>query len=150
AVMDHSGCPITAVTLGMEGSMDHISSRQLAALTGCPHHSYTLSGQFLADFERHMRWLVHVTDGHYQSQCITVPTLPLYRELGIEILLRGHAGELMHMHKAYSFSLDAEALAIRDEAELERWLLQHLPAFISTAGEGPLFAGQDPEEMKEL
>jgi asparagine synthase (glutamine-hydrolysing) len=150
AVMDYKSCPVTTVTLGIDGSIDHNSSRQLAALAGCPHHNYTLNSQFLDNFEQHIRWLIRVTDGHYQSQCITVPTLRLYRELGIEVLLRGHAGELMHMHKAYSFSLDAEALAIRDEAGLERWLFQHLPAFISTSGEGPLFAGEDPRQMEEL
>ena len=53
-----------------------------------------------------------LTDGQYLSQCIVMPTLPLYRQLGIEVLLRGHAGELMHMYKAYNYSLDDEALAL--------------------------------------
>jgi hypothetical protein len=51
-----------------------------------------------------------------------MPTLSLYRDLSIEVLLRGHAGELMHMRKAYNYSLDDEALTIRDRSQLESWL----------------------------
>jgi asparagine synthase (glutamine-hydrolysing) len=144
------GTPLTTVTMGMEGSIDHRNSRQMAEIAGCRHHSYYLNTQFLRDFEKHLRWLVHVTDGHYQSQCVTVPTLPLYRELGIEVLLRGHAGELLHMDKAYSYSLDKAALALRDEAALEAWLFAHLPAFVSTGGAGPLFAEDHPGQMQAL
>jgi asparagine synthase (glutamine-hydrolysing) len=150
AVMDPARTPVTTVTLGMDGSMDLRSSRQMAELMGCPHHNYVLSGQFLADFEQHLRRLVYLTDGHFQSQCITLPTLPLYRELGIEVLLRGHAGELLHMDKAYSYSLGQDAFAIADEAGLEVWLWRHLPAFVSTAGCGPLFAGPRQDEMETL
>ncbi len=136
------GTPITTVCLGIEGSMDHQSARQMADMVGCRHRSFYLNTQFLANFEQHLRWLVHVTDGHYQSQCVTVPTLPVYRELGIEVLLRGHAGELLHMNKAYSYSLDRAAFAIHDDASLEAWLYQHLCAIVSTGGAGPLFARQ--------
>lgn len=144
------GTPVTTVSMGVEGSMDHQSAARMAALCGCPHHSYYLADRFLADFEKHLRWLVHVTDGHYQSQCVTVPTLPLYRELGIEVLLRGHAGELLHMDKAYSYSLDRAALGLRDAAALEAWLFDHLRAFVSTGGAGPLFAESRPGEMEAL
>ena len=57
------------------------------------------------------RAMVRLTDGHYLSQCIVMPTLPVYRDLGVQVLLRGHAGELMHMTKAYNFSLDRPTLA---------------------------------------
>jgi asparagine synthase (glutamine-hydrolysing) len=69
-----------------------------------------------------------------------VPTLGIYRELGIEVLLRGHAGELLHMNKAYNYSLDQSVLGIRDERRLVEWLYQHLRAFVSAPGAGPLFA----------
>jgi asparagine synthase (glutamine-hydrolysing) len=139
AVLD-PGTPITTVCLGVAGSMDHNSAQQMANLFGCRHRNFYLTKQFLSNFEQHLRWLVHVTDGHYQSQCVTVPTLPVFRELGIEVLLRGHAGELLHMNKAYSYSLGRDALAIRDAKLLEEWLYQHLGAFLSTSGAAPLFA----------
>ncbi len=150
AVIDHARVPITSVTLGMDGSLDHRSSQQLAALTNRRHHSYTLNTDFLSQFEKHMRQLVHLTDGHYLSQCITLPTLPLYRELGIEVLLRGHAGELLHMDKAYSFSLDRQALALQDKTALEDWLFSHLRAFVATDGSGCLFGPTQEGDMRAL
>ena len=138
AVLDR-GTPITTVSMGVEGSMDHGTARQMADLFGCEHHCFYLTAEFLADFEKNLSWLVHVTDGHYQSQCVSVPTLGIYRELGIEVLLRGHGGELLHMNKAYNYSLDQSVLDIQDERRLEEWLDQHLRAFVSAPDAGPLF-----------
>jgi asparagine synthase (glutamine-hydrolysing) len=134
------GRPMDTVSLGMEGSSDLRSAAEMARLAGQPNHCYVLNTQFLANYEEHMRHLVHLTDGHYVSQCITIPTLPLYRELGIEVLLRGHAGELMHMDKAYNFSLDAKAWAIRDAAGLEDWLFGRLSAYMLEGVGEALFA----------
>jgi hypothetical protein len=93
--------------------------------------------------------MVRLTDGQYLSQCIVMPTLPVYRELGIQVLLRGHAGELMHMHKAYAFSFDDEALVLRDEAGLERWLFRHLQTYMLEGTEGKLFAAEHREAMAD-
>jgi hypothetical protein len=120
----------------------------MASLVNCQHHCHVLDGQFLARFEEHLQRMVYLTDGHYLSQCIVMPTLPVYRELGIEVLLRGHAGELLHMDKAYNFSLDHTALALRDEAGLEDWLGRHLHAFM-LAADRPLFAAP-PGEIESL
>lgn len=139
AVMDHRKMPITTICMGMEGSMDHDSSRRMAELAGCKHHAHYLKADFLSRFEDHMRWMVHLTDGHYLCQVIVMPTLPTYQQLGIEVLMRGHAGELMHMHKAYAYSMDAEALSIGDDAALERWLFKHLQAYMLQELEVPLF-----------
>jgi len=133
------GTPITTVSIGVEGSLDHHCAQQMAKVFGCQHRSFYLNAEFLANFEQHLRWLVHITDGHYQSQCVSVPTLPVYRELGIEVLLRGHAGELLHMNKAYNYSLDRNALDIREEPILEEWLYRHLNAFVSVPADRPLF-----------
>src|SRR5262249_53413902 len=133
-------CPLTTVSMGVEGSMDHESAAELARLTHRPHHRCILDDRFLDRFEEHLRHMVHLTDGQYLSQCIVMPTLPVYRELGIRVLLRGHAGELMHMTKAYNFSLDPQALALRDESELEAWLFGRLQAYMLDGTEGRLFA----------
>jgi len=131
--------PLTSVCLGMEGSIDHDSAAEMARLTGRPHHRYVLNTEFLAHFEEHLRHMVHLTDGHYLSQCIVIPTLPLYRELGIEVLLRGHAGELMHMEKAYNFSLNKEAMGLNSSADLEAWLFRRLRTYMLDAVDGSLF-----------
>jgi asparagine synthase (glutamine-hydrolysing) len=150
AAIDTDRTPVTAVSLGMDGSIDVQSAGEMARLTRAPHHRYQLDGSFLADFEDHLRWMVHLTDGHHLCQCIVMPTLPLYRALGIEVLLRGHVGELMHMDKAYNYSVDPAALAIRDEAGLESWLWRRLRTSMTEGIDGPLFTPRFREMMEVL
>jgi asparagine synthase (glutamine-hydrolysing) len=138
--------PVTTVCLGMEGSMDVRAAARMSGLAHRPHRTHTLDTKFLARFEDHMRHMVHLTDGQYLSQCIVMPTLPLYRELGVEVLVRGHVGELMHMTKAYNFSLDRQALALAGPA-LEGWLWGRLQAYMLDGVEGELFA---PAYQKDL
>ncbi len=144
-VIDCRKTQLQTVCLGVAGSQDHRSAREMAELAGCQHHSYILDTKFLGNFRQHLEGMVDLTDGQYLSQCIVMPTLPVYRQFGIEVLLRGHAGELMHMQKAYAFSLDQEALAIRDQASLEAWLFRHLQAFMLDGVEGPLFAAKQTD-----
>src|SRR5262249_25373906 len=105
AAIDHDRVPITSVSMGMAGSMDHRSAEQMASLANRSHRSCILDGRVLERFMQQLQKMVHLTDGHYLSQGIMQYTLPTYQELGIQVLMRGHAGELMHMDKAYSFSL---------------------------------------------
>lgn len=149
-VIDHDRVPVTSVAMGIEGCSDHRSASQLAALTNRRHHNYVLRGDFLANFETHLRHMVHLTDAQYLSACVVMPTLPFYRELGIDVLIRGHAGELMHMTKAYNFSLDRRALAIRGGAELEDWAFRHLRAYMLEAVDGPLLASEHANELDTL
>ena len=69
-------------SLGVAGSLDHRCAGRLAAMSSCEHHCYHLDAGLLTDYEQHLRRMVHLTDGHYQDQCIVLPTLPLYRSLG--------------------------------------------------------------------
>ena len=131
---------LTTVSLGIPGSIDHRAAAALSGLAGRTHHAQMLDGSFLGSFEEHLRQMVRLTDGQYLDQGIVLTTLPSYRDLGITTLLRGHAGELLHMRKAYSFSLDAEALSVRDQSSLEAWLWPHLSDYMVGAIEGPLFA----------
>jgi asparagine synthase (glutamine-hydrolysing) len=132
--------PLTTVSLGIPGSIDHRAAKLLSALAGRTHHAQMLDGSFLGSFEDHLREMVRLTDGQYLDQGIVLTTLPSYRELGVTTLLRGHAGELLHMRKAYAFSLDAEAMGVRDESALEAWLWPHLSDYMVGAVDGPLFS----------
>ncbi len=149
AVLDHDHIDVTAVSLGVRGSIDLKGAEQLSGMVGCRHHTHLLDELFLGQFEEHLNRLVHLTDGHYLSQCITIPTLPVYRELGIEVLLRGHAGELMHMDKSYNFSFDSAALTLREE-HLENWLLRRLRAFLINDVSSPLFAADFEKSREDL
>lgn len=141
-LIDTQHTPLVAVCLGMPGSLDHRSSAQLARLAGCPLRLCMLDASFLSRFEEHLRQMVALTDGQYLSQCIVMPTLPVYRELGITTLLRGHAGELLHLTKAYNYSLDRAALAIQTDPQLRTWLSGRLKAYMLDGVARPLF--RDP------
>jgi asparagine synthase (glutamine-hydrolysing) len=121
---------LTSISLGIRGSIDHRAASDLAQLAGARHHCHFLSEDFLAQFPSHLQTLVHLTDGHYLDQAVTVPTLPVYRELGIDVLLRGHAGELLHMDKAYAFSITRDQLDFASSDALEQWLWSHLTAYM--------------------
>lgn len=141
---------LTSVAIGMEGCLDHRFASQLAAAASCRHHNYVLQDEFLNDFELHLKQMVRLTDGQYLSQCLVLPTLPFYKKLGIDVLIRGHGGELMHMVKAYNFSLDRRALRLRDEAELEDWAWRHLRAYMLRGVNGPLLAAQHGDALESL
>lgn len=144
--------PVTTVCLGMEGSLDHRCAEEMARLANRPHHRHVLNTQFLANFEEHLRHDVYLTDGQFLCQCIVMPTLPLYRQLGIQVLLRGHAGELMHMDKAYNFSLDETAMSLRGTDDLQNWLFQRLKSYthLESGGGSALFAPEYRRQMEEL
>jgi asparagine synthase (glutamine-hydrolysing) len=150
ALAARSDRPLTTLSLGMPGSMDHRSAAAMAGLAGCPHHQVVLGEEFLSEYATHLRHMVRLTDGQYLCQCIVMPTLPIYRDLGIRVLLRGHAGELMHMTKAYNFSLDRQMLATTGEAGLFDWLWRHLQAYMLDGTGGRLFAPRHRGEVAAL
>ena len=147
AYVDTESLRPPCVSLGMEGSLDQRSARRLADLAGCPFHSLVLGEGFLEHFSRHLRRMVELTDGHYLSQCIVMPTFPLYQQLGVRVLMRGHVGELLHMHKAYNFSVDSGIFDLRQEAALEDWLWQRLPNHLTAGVAEPVLQGVEPSEF---
>jgi hypothetical protein len=150
AVAARPGITLKTLSLGMSGSMDHRCAAKMATLAACPHHQVILDNEFLGRYEGHLRHMVRLTDGQYLCQCIVLPTLPVYRDLGIKVLLRGHAGELMHMSKAYNFSLDRQALGMKNEAVLFDWLWRRLQAYMLDGTEGRLFAPAHRDEITAL
>jgi hypothetical protein len=143
------GRTLITVTSGMPGNMDHRSASAMARIVGVPNHHVDLDQAFLANYESHLRRMVRLTDGQYLCQCIVLPTLPVYRDLGIRVLMRGHAGELMHMTKAYNFSLNRRALNLRD-TELESWLWPRLQSYMLDGVGSRIFAAADRDEMESF
>jgi asparagine synthase (glutamine-hydrolysing) len=148
AGLDPARDPVITVSLGVAGSIDHRCAEEMARIQGCRHHMFVNDAEFLSRYLAHLTAMVRLTDGHYISQCIAEPAIPYYRALGIDVLLRGHAGELMHLDKAYNFSVDRDAWSILSEDQLERWLMSRLAAFVSGPDQAALFAGRAPGEMK--
>lgn len=150
AAVDQTQSPLKTVCLGIPGSLDHRCAQQLAEMVGCENHAHILDTHFLAGFRSHLESMVRLTDGQYLSQCIEVPTLPLYRKLGIEVLLRGHAGELMHMYKAYNYSLDEEALQISNGDQLNTWLFKRLSAYMMEGVSKPVLRSHLQRDFDSL
>ncbi|WP_164103325.1 asparagine synthase-related protein [Candidatus Laterigemmans baculatus] len=146
-LINHEQVDLKTVCLGMQGSLDLQCAQQMAALVGCRHHSHLLDEAFLGNFEAHLNRMVDLTGGQYLSQCIVIPTLPVYREQGIRVLLRGHAGELMHMRKAYAYSIDDAALSISSREEAQDWLFSHLQSYMLKGVPGGLFQGDYTNAM---
>jgi asparagine synthase (glutamine-hydrolysing) len=149
-VIDTQQTPLQTICMGVQGSLDHRSSAELSRLAGCQYHPHVLDGSFLDHFRQHLERMVALTDGQYLSQCIIIPTLKTYRELGIQTLLRGHAGELMHMRKAYNYSLDDNSLQIRTDPQLHDWLFKRLQAFLLDGVQEPLFTAPYQDNLREL
>lgn len=150
AAIDTEQTPVTTVGLGMPGSIDLVAASRMSDLKGCAFHAVSLNREFLNNFREYLVGMVDLTDGHYLCQCIVMPTLPLYRSLGIDTLLRGHAGELLHMKKAYNYSLDLAASRIKDEQEVFDWLFQHLKAYMVETVGRPLFVGRIQRDIDDL
>lgn len=148
--LDLSKQRVKTISYGIEGSLDHRCAARLSQLVDCEHINHVLGADFLAKFPQHLDRMIGLTDGQYLSQCIVLPTLPIYRKLGIEVLMRGHAGELMHMHKAYAYSLNQEALGIREDRALKTWLKTHLQGYMLSAVDGPVFCDLSTAEVAEL
>lgn len=136
------------ICYGMAGSLDDRTSRRLAELAGCNYHGFRLDDQFLTEFQGHLERMIELTDGHYLSQCIVMPTLPEYPQLGVHVLLRGHVGELLHMHKAYNFSIDGQFNSVCNEDSLREWLWPRLQSHLTDGVDEPLLQGRTSREFQ--
>jgi asparagine synthase (glutamine-hydrolysing) len=141
---------IECVSLGIPGSIDLRAAERMARLTRQPFHAHHLDGDFLSQFEPLFREVVRLTDGHYLDQGIVLTTLQGYRDLGINTLLRGHAGELLHMTKAYAFSMDGPAAAISTREQLRDWLWRHLSGYMLGQVDEEFFRGTVGARIREL
>lgn len=150
AAVDHSATPLKSLCLGMEGSLDHRAAAEISRLTNRDHHQLLLDREFLANYPRYLETMVRLTDGQYLDQGIVVPTLAKYRELNVDVLLRGHAGELLHLDKAYNFSVDEEFLKLPETASPGRWCASRLSAFMLAGVDRPLLRGIDQTGMQQV
>jgi asparagine synthase (glutamine-hydrolysing) len=144
-----AGTTLTCLSLGVPGGIDHRAAADLARLAGQRHHRQLLDGNFLERFSELLLPVVRLTDGHFLDQGIVFSTLGVYRDLGVRVLLRGHAGELMHMRKAYAFSLDDAALSLDSSGALDQWLWQHLSHYMIGEVDAEVFATGRARRLRE-
>ena len=129
AAIDHRQHRVRTLTLDVRGGADQIIAEQIARLTnGIENHTFIEnSDEFFAKWPEYVREMVWLTDGmFFDEACVMMSTLDRYRELGIEVALRGHGGELARMQWAYEFTCNRQILACRTQAELKEQLLCQL------------------------
>ena len=152
AAIDHRRHRIQSLTLDVRGGADQIISEQIARVTnGVENHTFIEnSDDFFAKWPTYVREMVWLTDGmFFDEACVMMSTLDRYRQLGIEVALRGHGGELARMQWAYEFTCNRQILACRTQAELKAQLLRQLnfglPANeLARASLDEAFEGIDP------
>jgi asparagine synthase (glutamine-hydrolysing) len=110
-------------TLGVEGCADQVIAADLAAIAGTRHEFFRLDSAYLRDFLPNMARMVSITDGMYLSHGLTeMLAIEFLDRTGIEVLLRGHGGELAKAHLAWPLHTDPHVYTLRSSDELVRYL----------------------------
>lgn len=129
AAIDHGRHRVKTLTLDVRGGADQIIAEQIARATnGLENHTFIEnSGAFFAKWPEYVREMVWLSDGmFYDEACVMMSTLDKYRELGIEVALRGHGGEIGRMQSAYEMTCNRLILACRTQAELKAQLFRQM------------------------
>jgi asparagine synthase (glutamine-hydrolysing) len=137
-------------TLGVDGCADHVIADRLASLAGTRHLFFELGEQYLADFLPNLEQMVALTDGMYLSHGLTeMLALNHLRQTGIEVLVRGHGGELAKASTAWPFHTDGRIRAMRDRGDLVPYLLGRMNYISGDIDLGWLFTPEWAREMKD-
>lgn len=110
-------------TLGIDGCADQVISEKLARVAGSAHRFFCLDQSYLRDFLPNMAQMVSLTDGMYVSHGLTeMLALQFLSETGIEVLLRGHGGELAKARLAWPLHTDETVYGLKTTDDLAVYL----------------------------
>ena len=110
-------------TLGIDGCADQVISERLARIAGSEHRFFALDQSYLRDFLPNMVRMVSMTDGMYVSHGLTeMLALQFLGETGIEVLLRGHGGELAKARLAWPLHTDDSVYRLNSTEALAEYL----------------------------
>lgn len=114
---------VQTYTLGIDGCADQIIASKLASVAGTQHRFFCLNQSYLRDFLPNMARMVSLTDGMYLSHGLTeMLALQFLRETGIEVLLRGHGGELAKVRLAWPLHTDETVYHLKSVEDLVPYL----------------------------
>jgi asparagine synthase (glutamine-hydrolysing) len=150
SAMNGRASALTTYTLGVNGCADQVIAERLSSLTGTKHAFFELDSGYLNGFLPNLEQMVSLTDGMYLSHGLTeMLALRFLGETGIEVLLRGHGGELAKTGTAWPFHTDARVHAMRDRRELTPYLLQRINYISGDTDFRSLFTPEWAQEILE-
>jgi asparagine synthase (glutamine-hydrolysing) len=111
-------------TLGVKGCADEVIAEQLALASGASHAFFELNDRYLQDFLPNLRRMVALTDGMYLSHGLTeMLAVGFLATTTIQVLLRGHGGELAKTKLAYPLQTDDQIASFTRTDQLVPYLL---------------------------
>jgi asparagine synthase (glutamine-hydrolysing) len=114
---------IRTYTLGVDGCADQVIAQKLARIAGSQHQFFALGKEYLRDFLPNMADMVSRTDGMYLSHGLTeMLAVQFLDQTGIEVLLRGHGGELAKAHLAWPLHTDKHVYSLKTVDEFVQYL----------------------------
>jgi asparagine synthase (glutamine-hydrolysing) len=114
---------LMSYTVGVPGCADQAIAAQLSRIAGTRHEFLELHEGYLRDFETRQARLVELTDGLYVSHGLTeMLVLEFLQQTGVEVLLRGHGGELAKTSLAWPLHTDARIYRMTDQSEFIAYL----------------------------
>jgi asparagine synthase (glutamine-hydrolysing) len=125
AILSHTGggAGLRTYTLGVEGCADQVIATRLSAIAGTKHHYFKLDDRYLRDFLPNMAKMVSMTDGMYLSHGLTeILAQQFIGDTGIEVLLRGHGGELAKAHLAWPLHTEPGVYALASADDVAAYL----------------------------
>lgn len=126
AILSASGAQASTIdtyTLGIEGCADQVIAERLAKIAGTRHEFFRLDERYLRDFLPNMTKMVSLTDGMYVSHGLTeMLALEFLRETNIQVLLRGHGGELAKTGLAWPLHTDQRVYSLTSTEQVADYL----------------------------
>lgn len=129
AAIDHGRHNVRTLTVDVEGGADRAIAERISRRTNglSNHRVVENSADFFAAWPGYAREMVWLTDGmYYDEACGMMGTLDQYREAGIDVILRGHGGELARMSEAYEMRVNRHVRACRSQESLKEQLFQQM------------------------
>jgi asparagine synthase (glutamine-hydrolysing) len=140
SVLNGHAPALTTYTLGVDGCADQVIADRLSSIAGTKHVFFELDNRYLADFLPNFERMVWLTDGMYLTHGLTeILALKFLNQTGIDVLLRGHGGELAKTSTAWPFHTDGRIQTMPDRRELVPYLLQRINYISAGVDFGSLF-----------
>jgi len=149
SAVNTSDTEFSSYTDGVRGCADEVIAEEIARLLGTRHQFLELDEAYLKEFMTNLREMTTLTDGMYLSHGLTeMLAFPHIREMGYEVLLRGHGGELAKTDLAWPLHTDSTVQKMRSMSELIPYLLKRMDYITSDALPQGLFTGDWEEKMR--